>query len=528
MTSAESGRVSRLSPDVFVAAGLFCTLWLLFHETILSIVLKWVTTETFAHGVIILPVCLALIWRRNGALQSVHRRPAIAGVVAIAVLSVVWFLGYTSGVQVVRQFSVALMIPSIVIAVFGFDVARVIRFPLFYLMFAVPFGEFLIAPLMNWTADFTVWMLEVTGTPVYREGLYFATPGGQFEVAKACSGIRYLLVSIALGALFAYLYLDGFRQRLLLILASIAIPIFANGLRAYLIVLIAGFWNIEFAESVDHIIFGWIFFGIVMFFIFLFGKALRKYSGALLPLKTTASSDSGRIRESKNKHSLPLIGVLSFAAMSAGTVAGQVLAASLADSRLGGVSLPSGEAGWVGRPAATTEWAPVFQGFRDEVFADYERRKDIVNVAAVRYVKHVQGQELVSSINLVFNPDVWRKIAEHSISVEADMFTSWKAWELHISREGEDRLVWYWYNVMGEHYASPVRVKVAETMYQLRGINPVSSLVLVSTSYRQDQGLARDRLRSFVNDMIHGIDRCILATTAGAECSMEADHTKEM
>ena len=48
------------------------------------------------------------------------------------------------------------MIVLAVPAVLGVRVARALAFPLAFLFFAVPFGEFVLPLLMDWTANFTV------------------------------------------------------------------------------------------------------------------------------------------------------------------------------------------------------------------------------------------------------------------------------------------------------------------------------------------------------------------------------------
>ena len=65
--------------------------------------------------------------------------------------------------------------------------------------FAVPVGEFLLPVFMEWTADFTVLALRLSGIPVYREGLQFVIPSGNWSVVEACSGIRYLIASLMVG-----------------------------------------------------------------------------------------------------------------------------------------------------------------------------------------------------------------------------------------------------------------------------------------------------------------------------------------
>jgi exosortase len=73
------------------------------------------------------------------------------------------------------------MVVFAVPAVLGTQAARVLAFPLMFLFFCVPVGEFLIEPMMEATADFTVAALRLSGIPVYREGLQFVIPSGNWS-----------------------------------------------------------------------------------------------------------------------------------------------------------------------------------------------------------------------------------------------------------------------------------------------------------------------------------------------------------
>ncbi len=149
-------------------------------------------------------------------------------------------------------------------------------FPLMFLLFAVPMGEFLIQPLMGVTADFTVAMLQATGIPVYREGMFFSIPSGDWSVVEGCSGLRYLIASITLGVLYAYLTYRSWKRRLLFSIAAMIVPVFANSGRAYMIVMIAHLSDMKLALGVDHYIYGWVFFGIVMLLLFWIGSFWRE------------------------------------------------------------------------------------------------------------------------------------------------------------------------------------------------------------------------------------------------------------
>ena len=93
--------------------------------------------------------------------------------------------------------------------------------------------------------------LRATGVPVYREGLQFVIPSGAWSVVEACSGIRFLISSITIGCLFAYLSYRGMGKRIAFVVVAVGVSILANWLRAYMIVMIGHLSNNELAAGVE-------------------------------------------------------------------------------------------------------------------------------------------------------------------------------------------------------------------------------------------------------------------------------------
>jgi exosortase A len=175
------------------------------------------------------------------------------------------------------------MIPLAVWAVLGTRVVRALAIPLGFLFFAVPFGEFLLPTLINWTADFTVAALRASGVPVYREGHFFTIPSGNWSVVEACSGLRYLIASFMVGCLYAYLSYRSIQRRVAFIAASIIVPIVANWMRAYIIVMLGHLSGNKIATGVDHLIYGWLFFRLVMMLLFWIGGRWRESLDDVVP-----------------------------------------------------------------------------------------------------------------------------------------------------------------------------------------------------------------------------------------------------
>ena len=162
-----------------------------------------------------------------------------------------------TGVQVVEQLAFVGIVVASLASLLGWQVSKFLAFP------AVPVlrgadGEDLVPPMMEFTATFTVEALRLTGIPVYRDGLWFSLPSGNWSVVEACSGVRYLIASATLGVMYAY-HLSHPVERLLFIVLSIVVPVIANGVRAYMIVMIGHLSGMEYATGVDHLIYGWVF-----------------------------------------------------------------------------------------------------------------------------------------------------------------------------------------------------------------------------------------------------------------------------
>src|SRR5204863_9938722 len=248
--------------------GILAVYW----PTAASIVAIWIRSETFAHGFVVLPLALWLAWRRHDELATAPIKPWWPGLAVVFASGALWFVASASGAGVVSQFALVFMLQSSIVTVIGLAASRVLGFALAFLLFAVPAGEFLVPTLIDWTADFTVAALRLSGVPVYREANHFVIPSGAWSVVEACSGIRYVIASLVVGTIYAAVAYRSAGRRVLFVAASILVPVIANWLRAYMIVMTGHLSNNKLAVGVDHLVYGWIFFGVVMLLLFWVGS----------------------------------------------------------------------------------------------------------------------------------------------------------------------------------------------------------------------------------------------------------------
>lgn len=265
-----------IGSDTAIVLATLAAMFALHHATVAAMADIWLHSQTFAHGLIIGPISAWLVWRRRGQLTTLPRRPSATVLWALTALGAGWLLATVANVAVLQQYLMVAMVPAAVAAVLGGACARAIAFPLAYLLLAVPFGEIFVPPLVDFTAGFTINALQLSGIAAYRENNFLSLPSGNWSVVDACSGLRYVIASLALGTLYAYLTYRSRWRRLLFIGVALVLPVFANGLRAYGIVLLGHWSSMRLATGVDHLIYGWVFFCLISLLQFWAGSYWRE------------------------------------------------------------------------------------------------------------------------------------------------------------------------------------------------------------------------------------------------------------
>jgi exosortase A len=225
---------------------------------------QWWNISTYNH---ILLVPLIIGWLVHERLPQLTRLTPLAwwpGLVLAAGAGFTWVLGEFAGLTVAREFGLVVLLAASVLALLGPRVGAVLAFPLGYLLFLVPFGDEIVPPLQMITAAITIALVHLSGIPAVIDGVFITTPAGLFEVAEACSGVKFLIAMAAFGVLAAGVCFASWRRRAVFLAVCLIVPILANGVRAWGTVFAAQYIGAERASGFDHIVYGWIFFAIVI------------------------------------------------------------------------------------------------------------------------------------------------------------------------------------------------------------------------------------------------------------------------
>lgn len=251
--------------DALVRLGLAWTaLILAFADDWLVMARQWWDSSTYNHILLVPPILAWMVSLRLGELRKLTPQVWAPGLILVGGGVLLWVLGRFAGFNLVQQAGAVLLLPGSLVALLGPRVALGLLFPLCYMLFLVPFGDEIVPQLQMITAVLTIALVKISGIPAVIDGVFIDTPAGLFEVAEACSGVKFLIAMIALGALVANVCFRSWKRRVLFIALCIAAPILANGVRAWATILAAQYVGAEKAGGFDHIVYGWFFFALVI------------------------------------------------------------------------------------------------------------------------------------------------------------------------------------------------------------------------------------------------------------------------
>lgn len=414
-------------------------LWLVgwYRGTALEIVDIWWRSDTFAHGLVVFPIFAWLVWRKRDAIAPHTPAPAHLALLGVVAGGSLWLLGTVASIAALTHFAFFLTLVSTFVALLGWRLARVLMFALLFLFFGVPIGEFLLPVLMKHTADFTVIALRATGIPVYQEGLHFVVPNGRWSVVEACSGLRYLVASLLVGALYAYLNYVSLRRRLIFMLVALAIPIVANWVRAYITVMVGYYFGSEFVEGFIHIVYGWVFFGIVIFLMFMVGARWQEDA----PVRVSSAPAGQAAGQTKWAAMVPVAVCVAAFPLLGAQLNKDVEPFSIM------LAAPEAHGDWViVENHARHDYRPSFKGFRGELFKTYRRSDGAeVGLYVAYYAEQTPGNELVMFGNSLIGRQESGWVRTQSADVSLSIGEVRRA-SLRRRNELLDMWSWYWIN----------------------------------------------------------------------------------
>lgn len=362
-------------------------LGLVFHESLAEMAGIWMGSEEYSHGFFIPAISVYLIWVRRHELEFVRDfKGSVVGLVILLLSLLLFLLGGLATIRTIQHYAFIMGLTGVFAAAFGQRGLKVAWVPLLFLVFMVPFPQFILNNLSSKLQLISSWLgvefIRACDIMVYLEGNVIDLGGYKLQVVEACSGLRYLFPLASLSFLCAYLFKGPFWQKALIFLSSVPLTIFMNSFRIGVIGLLVNSWGTEMAEGFLHDFEGWAVFLLCMVLLFIEMWLFSRFSG-----KKTAFADLVQLpdewfRADKNRQMAVHLNNAVFVVLALIVTAG----ASGQFVRGGEEIIPQRKA-FLGFPLQVGEW----RGRRDYIDQKYLDTLKLTDYIVANYVSADTG-----------------------------------------------------------------------------------------------------------------------------------------
>lgn len=265
--------------------GFFCFVPIYAHQSIMLWAWKhWLSSLDQEHGKLVLPISALIVWYHRKRLRSAAAVPSNWGWWFTAAAIGLVLLGTRAQQPRITLLALPVLLFGIVLTIWGRARARILFFPIFFLIFMIPVGalqqasfrlQFLITGAVKAISALIGIHLDSVGTTL-RE----AHGAWGFDIAEGCSGIRSLVAIIMLTAIYAHIFEPRLWKKIALLACSIGFALVANIGRILTIILVARLGYPDFAGGPYHEYSGFVSFPFALGAMLLCHKLLNLGAGS--------------------------------------------------------------------------------------------------------------------------------------------------------------------------------------------------------------------------------------------------------
>lgn len=470
-----------VSAPLLLGASLFVFFILLYWQTSSNLVALWNTNNTYSHGFLVLILSMWLVYRNNSKLLTLSITPAPLLLIPLIGSLVLWLFASITDTKTIELTLLPLIFIMAYSSIIGFKIAYLLAPSLLYLLLATPIWEVFVPLFQLMAVTVNEFALQVSGIPTYIKDTTVTIPAGVFEIKGGCSGIRFLLVTLALGLYVSISNFKSLKLSIVLVTASVILPVIFNWARIYILILIGHLSNMESSLMKDHEMFGWYLYAVSLIPWFLLVRWLSN------------KEQEEDIEESNNtiKATYPKLFISIVIILIASAPAFIFYFKNTELNTLTSINTVKASMPWLG-PIQTNSWKPDYRGATlelNQLYIGSENNSDI-SLHINYYGRQSQGKELINELNNITESDN----ITHKRNIA---FNSHQIIELTFEKDKTKRLVWYWFQVDNKATTKPIIVKLLQFKELTTGRSR-SSLIALSAVCALDCTNEKSSLKRFL------------------------------
>jgi exosortase len=471
-------------------AALACVVALVYWPSTVFLYGKWsdTTETTYTHGWLIFAISIAIVVRSRRELSAAPARASRVAAVALALAIIAWLVSYRASIEGLEVPLQPLIFWLAVTAAFGWTVGRLMLFPVAFFYFAV--NVWYGMPLQHLTVLVMRGLLAVTGPAASIAGDVIHIPNGTFLIEEGCSGLHFMIVGLAVAALYGEQRRDLWRVRVRQLALMAGLALLANWVRVYTVIEAGYLTDMQsYLVRVSHYGFGWCVFTVALLVFFWLAPWLGP-EPALQPAAAAPPAPTGAAGPAPRGGFATAVAILLALPLLNTAMRVSRPAAPLAHP----AAVLNPQPPWHAMPVdIRSAWLPVFAGADDlQRRAFGSSGDDAVEVLGVAYRTQRQGAELVGETSSLTGAGL-KSRAEQLVGSAAGPFREAEV----ADRTGAVSLIWWRYQVAGRNLAGPF---AQQLWYGINALvwRPPAGLVALRTPCQPDCGSARRTLQEFI------------------------------
>lgn len=244
----------------------------------------WTKETRYEHGFMVPVIMVGLIawqWKNLARLAKEGKSNWLG--LPVVLLGILLFVGaHRCGQPRLAIAGLPMLLWGSAFYFWGWQMSRLLLFPLFFIGLAVPLPQFQQATvkLQILSSHLAHWCGNLFGVQTMVQGVKMVSLTDRWKpllIDEGCGGIRSLMALIMISSVWAYLAKVSLWKKAILLLAAFPLAIFQNVLRLTSIFVISEYGNPEFARGTWH---DWagllVFYPISLFMLLMIHSALEQ------------------------------------------------------------------------------------------------------------------------------------------------------------------------------------------------------------------------------------------------------------
>jgi len=245
----------------------------------------------------------------------------------------------------------------------------------------------------------------------------------------------------------------------------------------------------------DHIIFGWIFFSIVMLILIGIGLTFSDKGIDEMPrLSDRSTFLNARLRGTLGMP--PVAAALAAVIVLAGPLYAAQWSPGYGDGREIALAALKPAPGWRKAESAPMYWRPEFVGADAESLTVYRKDKRYISVYIGYYARQGPGRELIAYVNKIAAPQPWTVASQRRAKLNLGPDSG----DVIVARalaRSIPRTIYYVYWIDGHFTVSRYEAKLFSALQKLRGGGRGAAVIALSVLGEQD-GIGEAELQDFL------------------------------